>query len=262
ENVRIRKLTDLNENEKCVIIGSIYKQQELKPNILKEISSEPLKTKSPLSRAKCKFIAREKWSIVDHTANVLPQPFRASKLTSADDKLILEDENLRVLLSGNINLNEFVTEIVYPQLLSVTKSPSVNILPENRNYYVLLLSGLSFGNKIIKEFPRYKLLADFLNGFFGGDSNPVVDEKLRRLCRLIIAGNSISEDLVDKNYGKMARYLVRKIDTPTVEAVQELDAFLASIATRTGLQRVVSIEVTILFLPLTYCKDQRQLKIS
>jgi hypothetical protein len=31
---------DLKPNEKAVIIGTIYKQQELKPSILREISDE------------------------------------------------------------------------------------------------------------------------------------------------------------------------------------------------------------------------------
>jgi DNA polymerase delta subunit 2 len=41
-DVRIRKLFELEEAEsaKCVILGTLFKHQELKPSILKEISEE------------------------------------------------------------------------------------------------------------------------------------------------------------------------------------------------------------------------------
>lgn len=36
----IKKLVELIPNEKAVVFGTLYKQQELKPNILREISDE------------------------------------------------------------------------------------------------------------------------------------------------------------------------------------------------------------------------------
>lgn len=41
-DVRIRKLFELQEegSRKCIILGTIFKHQELKPSILKEISEE------------------------------------------------------------------------------------------------------------------------------------------------------------------------------------------------------------------------------
>lgn len=36
----VKKLVDLVPNEKVIVFGTIYKQQELKPNILREISDE------------------------------------------------------------------------------------------------------------------------------------------------------------------------------------------------------------------------------
>lgn len=39
----------------------------------------------------------------------MPQPIRASKFTDIGDKLILEDESLRVLLTGNIHPSDFVS---------------------------------------------------------------------------------------------------------------------------------------------------------
>jgi len=37
-----KKLVQLKPNEKAVVFGTIYKQQELKPSILREISDEVL----------------------------------------------------------------------------------------------------------------------------------------------------------------------------------------------------------------------------
>lgn len=36
----VKKLVDLVPNEKAVVFGTIYKQQDLKPSILREISDE------------------------------------------------------------------------------------------------------------------------------------------------------------------------------------------------------------------------------
>lgn len=55
-------------------------------------------------------------------------------------------------------------------------------------------------------------------------------DKISRIARVIIAGNSIDESLINRNFGQMAKYLSRKIVTPTVEAVQALDNFLSRIA--------------------------------
>ena len=40
KGVIVRKLADLETDEQVVVIGTVYKQQELKPNILREISDE------------------------------------------------------------------------------------------------------------------------------------------------------------------------------------------------------------------------------
>lgn len=84
--VNIRKLSELAEikNEKCVIIGTLFKHQELKPSILKEISDEH---------------------------KLLPQP-KMSNYMSPSDQLILEDEIQRIRLIAHIDVEKLVTGIV------------------------------------------------------------------------------------------------------------------------------------------------------
>lgn len=82
----IRKLTDLREDnrEKCVLIGTTFVHQKLKPSILKEISEETQMT---------------------------PQPIR-SNFADDTDVLVLEDETQRIQLLGEITVHNFVTGIV------------------------------------------------------------------------------------------------------------------------------------------------------
>lgn len=79
-------MTDLREDnpEKCVIIGTTFVHQRLKPSILREISEE---------------------------AQLAPQPIRQNYVDETD-VLILEDEVQRIQLLGNMKPHLFVTGIV------------------------------------------------------------------------------------------------------------------------------------------------------
>lgn len=76
---------DLTKDEckeiKCIVIGTLYKHQELKPSILKEIANE---------------------------LQAVPQPSRLN-FCSSKDTLFLEDDVSRVKLVGNITPNALVT---------------------------------------------------------------------------------------------------------------------------------------------------------
>uniref|UniRef100_A0A8D8L9X2 DNA polymerase delta subunit 2 n=1 Tax=Cacopsylla melanoneura TaxID=428564 RepID=A0A8D8L9X2_9HEMI len=85
-SVPVLKLSDLNDTvtEECVLIGTFFKHQELKPNILKEISEE---------------------------LKLVPQP-QHTNFVSNSDELILEDELQRIPLHGNIDIHNQVTGVV------------------------------------------------------------------------------------------------------------------------------------------------------
>jgi DNA polymerase delta subunit 2 len=82
----IKPICDLRENhpEQCVIIGTLYKHQELKPSVLREISESHLQA---------------------------PPPPR-HHFFGDDDKLILEDDLQRILLVGEVDPHCFVTGVV------------------------------------------------------------------------------------------------------------------------------------------------------
>lgn len=77
---------DLREDspEKCILIGTLFVHQKLKPSILRDISEE---------------------------AQLAPQPVR-EKFVDDSDVLILEDELQRIRLLGKMDVHQFVTGIV------------------------------------------------------------------------------------------------------------------------------------------------------
>lgn len=84
-DVPLKKLADMreDENDKCILIGTLYKQQKLKPSILREISDE------------------------NHVAL---QP--TTIFYDDSDKVILEDGLNRIALTGKIEASKLVTGIV------------------------------------------------------------------------------------------------------------------------------------------------------
>lgn len=82
----IKTLADLKDDniERCIIVGTLYKHQELKPSILKEISDEH---------------------------QLIPQPVR-THFTDDQDELILEDELQRIKLIGELSPHEVITGVV------------------------------------------------------------------------------------------------------------------------------------------------------
>lgn len=87
ENIPIVKLADLEnlEGEECILIGTLYKHQQWKPSILRELSE-------------------------DHQLNL---SCSKSDYCSEKDQSFLEDEMLRIKLVGNqVNLKQIVTGVV------------------------------------------------------------------------------------------------------------------------------------------------------
>jgi DNA polymerase delta subunit 2 len=149
----VAKIVSLSMGKACFIIGTVYVDAPLKPNILDEIT-------------------REQW---------VQAPPPREKYTSDHDKIMLEDESGRVALSGEVLKSELLTtgmiigilgsenrdgsfsvlDLMYPEI--VDPQPA---LPFNGSW-IAFCSGLD-----ITDRPdlRIQLLADFLTGELGSES--------------------------------------------------------------------------------------------
>ncbi|CAH0388289.1 unnamed protein product [Bemisia tabaci] len=167
----VKRLTDLKEgDDSCICVGTLFKHQELKPSILKEISEDN---------------------------QLMPLPKR-THFVSDEDKLILEDELQRMPLIGSLNVHELVTGCVVAVLGKPSTGGKFQVedvcwpSPTNPIYstphvqndrLLVLVSGFDLVGSSDSVFP-IELFIDWATGLIG---NPA-DQS--RIVRVIVAGNS------------------------------------------------------------------------
>lgn len=175
-DVPVNKLMDLQSirGQRCVIIGTLFKYQELKPSILREISQE---------------------------TNLIPQPSRKN-FVSKSDKLILEDDSQRITLIGDIDINSTVTGVICAVIgkedndgkfvvedccwagCDTVSCYTVN--PSLSQKLIVFVSGLDLANNA--SLLHVQLLVDWLNGWLG---DPQDQEFAAKIIRVIITGNCV-----------------------------------------------------------------------
>ncbi|XP_042241148.1 DNA polymerase delta subunit 2-like [Homarus americanus] len=201
KNVCFKRLHELNEYcGRCIIIGTLFKRQELKPSILKEISEEH---------------------------QLMPQPV-AEKYVGEGDDIILEDEVQRIQLVGDIDISNLVTGVVCSVLgkegdggkfivedLCFAGLPDPvprDVVSEDR--YVMMVSGLELSSSV-DSLLTLELLVDYITGHLGHSEEQAA---IARVSRVIIAGNSVSSAKGEKEKPEK------------VKMMKELDDILAQIA--------------------------------
>ncbi|XP_023338369.1 DNA polymerase delta subunit 2 [Eurytemora carolleeae] len=206
----LREDTDAAREEDILIVGTLFKQQENKPSILKEFSEDQIDK---------------------------PEPEK-EKYTAETDSLVLEDETMRVKLIGKVTPsllvngvvvgcwgreasggNFDVKELIYPLIPSSdTQGEEVSIC---------ILSGLNLNGTEGDWLESAQLAVDWICGSAGG----LADQEIAsRVERVILAGDCLAESTRNKEDLTRARYLTLNKQAGSVDAMRQLDDLLVQLA--------------------------------
>ncbi|GBP15405.1 DNA polymerase delta small subunit [Eumeta japonica] len=200
---KILKLSDIRERGSlCVIIGTLFKIQTLKPSILKELSDE---------------------------LEIIPQPAR-THFVHETDSVVLEDEVQRIKLVGDcIEVHKIVTGVVCALLGSEDDDgifevkdicwPDCNIqkpLPHfSDDRYIVLISGLNMSSKVAEHWFSIDLFLEWLSGMSG---NNYYQEQISKVVRVIVAGGIFNSSKNALNDGDV------------IASVEKVDSFCAAVS--------------------------------
>jgi DNA polymerase delta subunit 2 len=218
----IKGLVDLEKDEKCIIIGTLYKEMKLKSNILKELAE-------------------------DENNGMIMQPVvHRGRYIDESDQLILEDELQRILLVDSkdskcdfiVSKNKLCTGLVIALLgveneqsqfevedICFKQTPIIELKEKKftDDKYIVFMSGIELGDEKTNEnLYKFQLFIDFLGGDFvnlnekSTDYENRIKNMLKNTIRLIIAGNSLASTTQSKDMHQKAKYLTKnfiKYDT-------------------------------------------------
>ncbi|XP_044737618.1 DNA polymerase delta subunit 2-like [Chrysoperla carnea] len=157
----------------CIVLGTIYKEQKLKPSILKEIAEE---------------------------SQLIPQPIR-THFTDDSDVLILENEQQRVQLHEGLSAHDIVTgvpcailgselslgQFKVEEYVFVDCSEQIERPIFNDDRFVVFISGIDMANQT----DSLMALQLFIDWVIGLSANKDQLNEVSKICRVIIVGNSI-----------------------------------------------------------------------
>ena len=222
-DVNIRQLAELKSEdqekrkEKILVIGTVFKQQENKPSILTELSED---------------------AELEVTREPPPTVF-----TSESDTLVLEDETMRVRLSGEflhpgdivngvvlgalgkevVGGKFEVEDVVFARVAGPKREPGGGC---EEDVSLCVMSGLELGGEETEWLVSAQLAADWLVGSAG---SPGEQKDLANTERLIIAGDSLGAATRVKEDLDRAKYLTANTAAGSLAAVRQLDDLLVQI---------------------------------
>jgi len=228
-DVPVKKLFQIQDAGRCILIGTLFRRMALRPSILAEVS-EDYHLQPPLPPRK-RFAADE------------------------NDTLFIEDQVQRIPLAGNIDVKDFVTGVTIALVGAeatdesgrfivedhlclgqslhrhsddvpfLSEAPSATSeVPTESAPHLLLVSGLNFGAKDPDNIFPSQFLADFITGSLCDSSLPVSN-----IVRVIVAGNSISKDTQDKDWVMGPKFRQKKTNQESLDALKDVDEWLLPI---------------------------------
>ncbi|KAJ8579832.1 hypothetical protein M405DRAFT_802452, partial [Rhizopogon salebrosus TDB-379] len=190
EPLYVARVLDVVKSQLCWVIGTVYMDMPLKPNVLEDIGR-------------------------DHS---IPPPPPREKFYCDEDSVMLEDESGRIKLVGDrIAAERLVTGVIVAALGIETPSGDFEVVDlctaglasfaeeevmgsddmdvdmeyvssPAQDEYVAVISGLSIGSASSAD-AQIQMLVEYLTGEAGG---PEDQQLASQISRLIIAGNSLS----------------------------------------------------------------------
>ncbi|KAG8217429.1 DNA polymerase alpha/epsilon subunit B-domain-containing protein, partial [Butyriboletus roseoflavus] len=184
--VYVPRVLDVVKSQLCWILGTVYMDMPLKPNVLEDLGR-------------------------DHS---LPPPQSREKIYSDQDSVMLEDESGRIKLVGQKLISmHLVTGVIIAVLGMETPSGEFEVIDtcfadlapfaEQHNTgndsmdvdsstaqldeYLAVVSGLSIGTESQAD-AQIQMLVEYLSGEVGGHDDQTIASQI---TRLVIAGNSL-----------------------------------------------------------------------
>jgi DNA polymerase delta subunit 2 len=184
-----RTVLELVEGERCVVIGTLYKDMRLKPVILDEY-------------------------VKDYDKSAVKT---LEKYTAEDDRLELEDDSARLKLV-NIDAAPFITGVVVGCVGKAVKGDfvvedtvvfapaNVQAKPKSADgseaSFVCLVSGFEIGEEDSDATVRNQMFVDYITGV-GGDDDDV--RASGKICRVIVAGGVLKQTLASADDAAAAK---------------------------------------------------------
>uniref|UniRef100_A0A8D3CHY6 DNA polymerase delta subunit 2 n=1 Tax=Scophthalmus maximus TaxID=52904 RepID=A0A8D3CHY6_SCOMX len=246
-DVLIRKLCDLQTAEQCCIVGTFFKRMDLQPSILKEISEEHNLLPQP---ARAKFISETDELILEDELQRIKLEGKIDRDKCVTGQELFSGCHMITRSAMNIAVESFVCHGIFS--LSLLGS-IIAIYGAERNdgkftvedfctadlplqtarpalssdRFVLLASGLGLGSIHADSMLGLQLLVDMVTGQLGDQGE---QSGAATISRVLLAGNLLSPSTQDKDASTKAKYLTKKTQAGSVEAIRLLDELLLQLA--------------------------------